>query len=105
MSYWAGKSTYKAEFLRLKAVTNESFVGSFKDRGIYPINGRKALSRLSNVSDNIPDLVAPDLRSYGSRTLSLIFGVVYHGRKKGTDSLLLLRVPHQPRDSVETVKL
>lgn len=76
ISYWAGKPIGKAEFLRVigpvrsQAFNQRIIRESFKDRGIYPVNGSKILSKLSNGWNNIPDLVAPDLRSYGSRTPS-----------------------------------
>jgi len=67
----------KAEFLRVigtvrsKAFNQRIIRESFKDRGIYPVDSSKVLSKLSNrLWDNIPDLSAPDLRSYGSRTPS-----------------------------------
>ena len=67
----------KAEFLRvigpvrLKAFNQRLIRDSFRDRGIYPVNASKVLSKLSNTWwDNLPDLIAPDLRSYGSRTPS-----------------------------------
>jgi hypothetical protein len=77
ISYWAGEPMGKAEFLRviapvrLKAFNRRIIRESFKDRGIYPVDSSKVLSKLCNGWDNIPDLVAPDLRSYGSRTSSL----------------------------------
>jgi hypothetical protein len=77
ISYWAGEPMGKAEFLRAigpvrsKAFNQRIIRESFKDRGIYPVDASKVLSKLSNGSwDNIPDLIAPDLCSYGSRTPS-----------------------------------
>ena len=77
ISYWAGEPMGKAEFLRVigpvrsKAFNQRIMRESFRDRGIYPVDGSKVLSKLSNGGwDNIPDLSAPDLRSYGSRTPS-----------------------------------
>lgn len=63
------------EATRDRACTIEAFNKrvireSFKDREIYPVDGSKVLSKLSNRWDTIPDLIAPDLRSYGSCTPS-----------------------------------
>ena len=68
----------KAEFLRVigpvrsKAFNQRIIRESFRDRGIYPVDGSKVLSKLSNRLwwEDLPDLIAPDLRSYGSRTPS-----------------------------------
>ena len=68
----------KAEFLRVigpvrsKAFNQRIIRESFRDRGIYPVDGSKVLSKLSNRLwwEDLPNLIAPDLRSYGSRTLS-----------------------------------
>jgi hypothetical protein len=76
ISYWAGEPMGKAEFLRVigpvrsKAFNQRIIRESFKDRGIYPVDASKVLSKLSNRWDTIPDLIAPDLRSYGSHTPS-----------------------------------
>jgi hypothetical protein len=67
ISYWAGEPIGKAEFLRAigpvrsKAFNQRIIRESFKDRGIYPVNASKVLSKLSNGWDDIPDLIAPDL--------------------------------------------
>ena len=67
----------KAEFLRvitsvrLKAFNQRIIRESFRDRGIYPVDSSKVLSKLSNKWwEDLPNLITPDLRSYGSRTLS-----------------------------------
>jgi hypothetical protein len=76
ISYWAGEPMGKAEFLRVigpvrsKAFNQRIIRESFKDRGIYPVDASKVLSKLSNGWADIPDLIAPDLRSYGSHTPS-----------------------------------
>jgi hypothetical protein len=76
ISYWAGEPMGKAEFLRVigpvraKAFNKRIICESFKDRGIYPVDSSKVLSKLSNGWADIPDLIAPDLRLYGSRTPS-----------------------------------
>jgi hypothetical protein len=75
-SYWAGEPMGKAEFLcvigdvRTNTFNKRIIRDSFKDRGIYPVDGSKIISKLSNGLADIPDLIAPDLRSYGSRTPS-----------------------------------
>ena len=67
----------KAEFLyiigpiRSKAFNQRIIRESFKDRGIYLVDTSKVLSKLSNRWATIPDLIAPDLCSYSSYTLSL----------------------------------
>ena len=58
--------------VRSKAFNQRIIRESFRDRGIYPVDGSKVLSKLSNRLwwEDLPDLIAPDLRSYGSRTPS-----------------------------------
>lgn len=77
VSYRAGKSMRKAEFLRmiepmqLKAFKQRIIRESFKEHGIYPVDDSKVLSKLSSGGwDDIPDPIASDLRSYDSRTPS-----------------------------------
>ena len=77
VSYCAGKPIGKAEFLRiiqpvrLKTFKQRIIRESFKERGIYPVDDSKVLSKLSSGGwDDIPDLIASDLRSYDSRTPS-----------------------------------
>ena len=76
LSFWAGKPVGKSEFLRVigpvreKAFNQRIIRESFKDRGIWPVDGSKIINNLANQLV-IPDLIAPDLRSYGSYTLSL----------------------------------
>ena len=71
-----GEPMGKAEFLRIigsiraKAFNQRIIRESFKDRGIYPVDGSKVLDKLSNGWDNIPDLVAPNLPTCGSYTPS-----------------------------------
>ena len=89
----------KAEFLRVigpvrsKAFNQRIIRESFKERGIYPVDGSKVLSKLSNSWwDNLPDLIAPDLRSYGSYTLSsllanLLSSSVENTPPKSTEAL------------------
>ena len=75
LSYWAGEPMGKAEFLRVigpvrtKAFNQRIIRESFKDRGIWPVDGTRVVSKLATQLV-IPDLTAPDLRSYGSRTPS-----------------------------------
>ena len=80
VSYRAGKPIGKAEFLRmiepvrLKAFKQRIIRESFKERGIYPVDDSKILSKLSSGGwDDIPDPIASDLRSYDSRTPSPAF--------------------------------
>lgn len=67
ISYWAGEPMGKAEFLRVigpvraKAFNKRIICESFKDRGIYPVDSSKVLSKLSNGWADIPDLITPDL--------------------------------------------
>lgn len=80
ISYWAGEPMGKAEFLRVigpvrsKAFNQRIIRESFRDRGIYPVDGSKVLSKLSsNGWEDVSDIIAPDLHSYhshGSRTPS-----------------------------------
>ena len=67
----------KAEFLRmiepmrLKIFKQRIIRESFKECGIYPVDDSKVLSKLPNGEwDDIPDLTAPDLRSYDYSTPS-----------------------------------
>lgn len=75
ISYWAGKPMEKTELLqvikrvRSKAFNQRIIRESFKERGVYPVDGNKVLSKLpEEVSDNTPDPISPDLRFYGPRT-------------------------------------
>ena len=77
VSYRAGKPIGKAEFLRmiepvrLKAFKQRIIRESFKERGIYPVDDSKVLSKLSSGGwDDIPNPISSDLRSYDSRTPS-----------------------------------
>jgi hypothetical protein len=75
LSFWAGEPVGKSEFLRIigpireKAFNQRIIRESFKDRGIWPVNGSKIVDNLANQLV-IPDLIAPDLRGYGSSTPS-----------------------------------
>ncbi|KAJ5130960.1 transposase [Penicillium bovifimosum] len=75
-SFWAGQPMGKAQFLRvIGPVRRDTFKkrvirDSFNDRGIYPVDGSKVLNKISNGWDDIPDIDASDLRSYGARTPS-----------------------------------
>ena len=75
LSFWAGEPVGKSEFLRIigpireKAFNQRIIRESFKDRGIWPVNGSKIVENLANRLV-IPDLFAPDLRRYGSSTPS-----------------------------------
>jgi hypothetical protein len=75
LSFWAGEPVGKSEFLRIigpireKAFNQRIIRESFKDRGIWPVNGSEIVDNLANQLV-IPDLIAPDLRGYGSSTPS-----------------------------------
>jgi hypothetical protein len=75
LSFWGGQPYGKSDFLaiigpiRQKAFTQRIIRDSFKERGIYPVNGSKIVEDLTNQLE-IPDLYAPDLRSWGSHTPS-----------------------------------
>ena len=75
LSFWAGEPVGKSEFLRIigpireKAFNQRIIRESFKDRGIWPVNGSKIVDNLAN-QHVIPDLIAPDLRGYDSCTPS-----------------------------------
>ena len=75
LSFWAGEPVGKSEFLRIigpireKAFNQRIIRESFKDRGIWPVKSSKIVDNLANQLV-IPDLIAPDLRAYGSRTPS-----------------------------------
>lgn len=75
LAFWGGRPYGKADFLgiigpiRQKAFTQRIIRESFKDRGIWPVDGSKIVEKLTNQLV-IPDLIAPDLRSYGPSTPS-----------------------------------
>ncbi|KAJ5102872.1 transcriptional regulator family: Centromere protein B DNA-binding region [Penicillium argentinense] len=76
LAFWGGLPYGKSDFLaiigpiRKKALTQRIIRESFKDRGIWPVDGSKIVQNLANQLE-IPDLIAPDLRSWGSHTPSL----------------------------------
>jgi hypothetical protein len=71
LSFWAGEPLGKSEFLRFigpireKAFNQRIIRESFKDRGIWPVDGSNIVNNLANQLI-IPDLIAPDLRGFGS---------------------------------------
>jgi ribosomal protein S17E len=75
LSFWGGQPYGKSDFLRIiapiraRTFNPRSIRQSFKDRGIWPVNGSKIVADLTNQLE-IPDLYAPDLRSFGSSTPS-----------------------------------
>ena len=72
LSFWGGQVCGKSEFLRVIGPVrfNQRIIReSFKDRGIWPVNGSKIVENLINQLV-IPDLIAPDLQSWGARTPS-----------------------------------
>jgi hypothetical protein len=67
-SYWAGQPYGKSDFLQMigdvrKSAFNKRIIReSFKERGIYPVNGSKVVDNITNLLD-IPDLIMPGLGS------------------------------------------
>jgi hypothetical protein len=55
--------------IRERAFNPRNIRQSFKDRGIYPVNGRQIVADLTTQMV-IPELYTPELRSAGVRTLS-----------------------------------
>lgn len=75
ISYQVDKPMGKAEFLRMirpvrsKVFKQRIICESFKECGIYPVDGSKILSKLSNrYQYSIPELIASYPCSYGCRT-------------------------------------
>ena len=68
LSFWGGRPYGKSEFLQIiapirqKAFNQRIIRESFKDRGIWPVDGSKIVENLTNQLV-IPDLYAPDLQS------------------------------------------
>lgn len=75
LAFWGGEPYGKSDFLgiigliRKKAFSQRIIRESFKDRGIYPVDGSKIVADLTKQLV-IPDLIALDLRLWGSYTLS-----------------------------------
>jgi hypothetical protein len=75
LSFWGGQPYGKSEFLQIigpireKALTKRIIRESFKDRGIYPVNGKQIVEQLANQLV-IPDISVPELR--GSLTPPLL---------------------------------
>jgi hypothetical protein len=69
LSFWGGRPYGKSDFLRIigpireKAFNPRIIRESFKERGIYPVNGSQIVDNLANQQDP-PELYAPELRSY-----------------------------------------
>ncbi|KAF4236562.1 hypothetical protein CNMCM8980_009552 [Aspergillus fumigatiaffinis] len=67
LSYWAGEPVGKSEFLRVigpvreKAFNQRIIREAFKDRGIWPVNGKIADDLAIQAWERIPDIYAPDL--------------------------------------------
>jgi hypothetical protein len=61
--------------IRQKAFNQRIIRDSFKDRGIWPVHGSKIVDKLG-AQLVIPDLIAPDLQSHGSRTPSPILNLL-----------------------------
>jgi hypothetical protein len=66
LSFWGGRPYGKAEFLQIiqpvreKAFTQRIIRESFKDRGIWPVDGHHIVDQLANQLD-IPDISIPEL--------------------------------------------
>jgi DDE superfamily endonuclease/Tc5 transposase DNA-binding domain len=70
LSFWGGKPYGKADFLRIiQPIRVRTFHpriirDSFKERGIWPVNGTYIVNRLTNqLNEDLGDLYAPDLHS------------------------------------------
>jgi hypothetical protein len=70
LSFWGGRPYGKADFLRIiqpireKTFHSRIIRDSFKDRGIWPVNGSDIVSNLFTGSlYGVPELLAPGLRS------------------------------------------
>lgn len=74
LSYWAGQSVGKSEFLRVIGPVRERSFNqriireSFKERGIWTVNGSQVVNNLANQLPELAELAAPDLRAYGETT-------------------------------------
>lgn len=70
LSFWGGQPCGKPDFLRVigpvraKAFNPRIIRQSFKDRGIWPVNGQRIVDKLASTLEFTP-LYAPDLRAYG----------------------------------------
>lgn len=68
LSFWGGRPYGKSDFLQMiapirqRAFSQRMIRESFKDRGIWPVDGRKIVANLGNQLV-IPNLYAPDLES------------------------------------------
>jgi hypothetical protein len=99
IAFWAGQPVGKSDFLRIigpirkKAFNQRIIRDSFKDRGIWPVDGSKIVDKLG-AQLVIPDLIAPDLQSHhsGSRTPSPI------------PNLLSSSVDSTPPKSIEAIE-
>jgi hypothetical protein len=75
LSFWGGQPYRKLEFLQIirpiheKALIKQIIQESFKDRGIYLVNGKQIIKQLANQLV-IPDILVPELR--GSLTPLLL---------------------------------
>lgn len=54
--------------VRNKTFNQRIIRNSFKERGIYPLNGDTIIQKLQDALPPIPDLSAPDLHAYGELT-------------------------------------
>lgn len=76
ISFWGGRPYGKPEFLqiiqpvRAKAFTQQIIRESFKDRGIWLVNGRQIIEQLTNQLV-IPDINTPELRCSSTPPLLL----------------------------------
>jgi hypothetical protein len=90
LSFWGGKPVGKAEFLwiiqlvRAKAFTQRIIRESFKDRGIWPVNGKEIVAQLNNQLV-IPDIAVPEL--HGSCSPPLLSSSVENSPPATIDAL------------------
>lgn len=74
MAYYTGELAGKTEFLRVivsvreRAFNTRIIRESFKERGIYPVNGDTIVQTLQDQLPKPLTLSTPDLRPYGERT-------------------------------------
>jgi hypothetical protein len=71
LSFWGGQPYGKSDFLRIiQSIRERTFSqriirDSFKDRGIWPVNGCDIVDNLTtHLLEDFPDLYAPDLRAH-----------------------------------------
>jgi hypothetical protein len=91
LSFWGGRPYGKAEFLRIiqpireKALTQRIIRDAFKERGIWPVNGKQIVEQLTNQLV-IPDIAVPGL--HGSTPPLLLSSSVENSLLGTIDTLL-----------------